>query len=222
MLDIAVSNGTTHIVLTPHYLARDKCLGLFSKEELKERFETFKEKALERFSGLKIYFGAEMMAVDNFQDVVSDGQLITLNDSRYVLIEFGFNDRIERANEIINKVVSFNKVPIIAHPERYLFVQENPSVLEDFMQNGGLLQLNATSLLGLSGPIAERIANNTLRDGLASFVASDAHSIYRRTPDLSDGYVIVSSKYGRSLAEAVFYSNPLAVVNDEKLPFKEI
>ncbi len=216
MLDLALSSGTTHIVLTPHYLAPDRARGC-DKHELYERFEAFSKTAADRYPELSVYFGAEMVAVDNFQDVVADRRLITINNSRYVLTEFGFYDRFNRTAEAVDNILSFGLVPIIAHPERYYFIQDDPSLLEVFREKGALFQVNVTSLLGLSGLKARQIAFETIGNGLASFVASDAHSTYQRRPDLAEGYAIVAAEFSRALAEDVFYNNPLAVVKNEKI-----
>lgn len=217
MLEIASSNGTTHIVLTPHYLTNDHSFKKFNKQALESRFESFSLEAKQMYPELNLYLGAETVAVSNFRDVLAEEQLITINNSRYVLLEFGFDDRFERALRVTDKILSLDFVPIVAHPERYHFIQRNPELLMELRSYGALLQLNSTSLFGLSGDKAQRIAFEALENRAAQFIASDSHSVHMRNPNLAECYMTVASGFGQQMAEELFYINPLAVINDEYL-----
>lgn len=214
MISLAQSNGTTDVVLTPHYLLRDRRLGFISKDEILYKFDSFRAKVQERYPEIRLYSGAEMFAVNNVEDVINDKQIITLNNSRYILVEFSFNDSLERTLEVISKLVSFGLVPIIAHPERYDFLKETPTDAENFLKMGALFQINTTSLFGLSGEDAQKAAMEFLKRKWVSFAASDAHNPYRRIPDLSEGYSYVSNNFGETVAKDIFHNNPLAVIND--------
>lgn len=214
MISLAYANGTTDIVLTPHYLLRDRRLRLLSKDEILYKFDFFKAKVKEKYPEIRLYSGAEMFAVNNVEDVINDKQLVTINNSRYVLVEFSFNDSLERTLEVISKLVSFGLVPIIAHPERYEFLKENPTDAEKFLKMGALLQINTTSLFGLSGEEAQKTAIEFLERKWVSFASSDAHNPYHRTPDLSEGYSFIATNFGESLANDIFSNNPLAVIKD--------
>lgn len=215
MISLAQSNGTTDIVLTPHYLIRDRQFGFLNKDEILFKFSAFKALVAERYPEVRLYCGAEMFAVNNVEDVINDKQIITLNNSRYILVEFGFNDSLERTLEVVSKLVSFGLVPIIAHPERYSFLKESPTDAESFLQRGALLQINTTSLFGLSGEEAQSAVMEFLKRKWVSFAASDAHNPYRRTPDLSEGYSFVLENFGEIVAKDIFYNNPLAVIRDK-------
>lgn len=214
MISLAYANGTSDIVLTPHYLLRDRRLGFLSKDEILYKFDFFKVKVAERYPEVRLYSGAEMFGVSNVEDVIADKQLITINGSRYVLIEFGFSDSLERALEVVSKLISFGLVPIVAHPERYGFLKESPTDAEKFLQKGVLLQINTTSIFGLSGEASQKAVNEFLERKWVSIAASDAHNPYRRTPDLSEGYSFVSTTFGEKVAKDIFYNNPLAVIKD--------
>ncbi len=215
MISLAYANGTTDIVLTPHYLLRDRRLGFISKDEILFKFDAFKALVAERYPEVKLYCGAETFAVNNVEDVIADKQLITVNDSRYILVEFSFNDSSERAFQVISKLVSFGLVPIIAHPERYVFLKEKPNDAENFLQKGALFQINTTSLFGLSGEDAQKTAMQFLERKWVSFASSDAHNPYHRTPDLSEGYSFVVTNFGEKVANDIFCNNSLAVIKDK-------
>ncbi len=217
MLKIAVRNGTTDLVLTPHYLARDVRAKSLRKQEMIEVFEAFREVVAQKLPQIKLYLGAEMFAVSNIEDVIADGQMITINDTKYVLIEFGFNDYLSRAVDVTKTLSKLGYIPIIAHPERYSFIQREPRSIIELLEKGALLQLNTSSIAGHNGSTAQDISMLFLENHLAAVVASDSHSTYQRDPDLSEAYEFVSSNLSYSYAEDLFYNNPLAIIKGKRI-----
>ncbi len=216
MLKIAARNGTTDVVLTPHYLAKDVRSMNYNKKEIKAVYDAFRQAVAEQMPKMKLYLGAEMFAVSNVEDVIADDQLITINDTNYVLVEFGFNDYHSRVVKVVETLNDMGYIPIIAHPERYAFIQQNPRKIIDFLEKGAVLQINTTSVLGASGSSAQDVALSFLENRLAAVVASDSHSTYQRVPDLSEAYEFISSNISYGYAEDLFYNNPLAIINGKR------
>ncbi len=217
MLRIAKTNGTTDLVLTPHYLVKDNRSDKMTKKDILSRFEAFKEAAAAQCPDINLYMGAEMFAVSNIEDVVDDDGLITINNTKYVLLEFGFDDFLARALDVADALVQKGYTPIIAHPERYSFIQRNPRDIVKFLDRGAILQSNVCSLAGYNGLTAQDIALSFLENGLVSVIASDAHSTYQRVPDLSEAYAFVSANFSSDYAEDLFYNNPLTVIRGKRL-----
>ena len=217
MLRIAKTNGTTDVVLTPHYLVRDSRSDRLTKTEIISRFNTFKESATAQCPGINLYLGAETFAVSNIEDVLDDDSLITVNNTNYVLLEFGFNDFVPRALKITEVLSQNGYIPIIAHPERYTFIQRNPRDIVKFLEQGAILQTNVCSLAGYNGSLAQDVALSFLENGLVSVISSDAHSTYQRTPDLSEAYSFISANFAPDYAEDLFYNNPSAIIQGKRL-----
>lgn len=217
MLRIAASNGTTDIVLTPHYLARDMRSGKMNKADLERIFGLFKEVAVQQFPKLSLYMGAEVFGVSNIDEVIADGQLITLNNTEYCLVEFGFQDHIQRAMGVLDTLAQHGYKPIVAHPERYQFIQNQPHDVFRLLDKGALLQVNHTSLEGLSGPAAQDVAMLMIENNLVMCISSDAHSTFQRTPDLSEAYEFISSAFSPEYAEDLFFNNPKAVLKGKRV-----
>ncbi len=215
MLDFAFSNGTTDVVLTPHYLSNDKRSLGFSKAEFLRRFEDIKLAAEGKYEGLKLYLGAETFAAANIMEYAEQGDLISLNNTRYILLEFGFNDTVSRAITIVRELHRMGHIAVIAHPERYQFFLSDPRSVLKFLDEGALLQINAESILGKNGRDSRHMALALIESGLAAVVASDAHSIGFRPPDLSDAYSYVSSVYDLDFADALFERNPSIILQDK-------
>jgi protein-tyrosine phosphatase len=217
MLKIAHSNGTTGIVLTPHYLTRDMRSHRLKKQELIQRFEIFRDAVATEIPDIKLYMGAEMFGVSNIEDVIEYDMIIPINGTRYVLTEFGFSDYLQRALEVTNKLITAGYTPIIAHPERYSFIQRNPRDIVQFLEKGAVLQINSSSLAGHNGALTQDVALSFIENDLAAIVASDAHSTYQRVPDLSEVYSFISSNFSPAYAEDLMYNNPLNIVKGKML-----
>ncbi len=217
MLRIAGANGTTDVVLTPHYLVRDGRSDRLTKRDIISRFNTFKEAVEAQCPGINLYLGAETFAVSNIEDVLDDDSLITVNNTNYVLLEFGFNDFVPRTLKTTEVLSQNGYIPIIAHPERYLFIQRNPRDIIKYLEQGAILQVNICSLAGHNGSLAQGVALSFLENGLASVVASDAHSTYQRVPDLSEAYSFVSANFSPNYAEELFFDNPMTIIKGKRL-----
>ncbi len=214
MLRIAATNGTSELTLTPHYLTCDLRSAGIPKNQLLETFDSFKKIAAERFPNLTLHFGAEVFAANNIFDYIENNEIITLNSSRYILTEFAFDDSVHRALEITRKLQELGYTVIIAHPERYEFLLSDPRKVLSFLDAGALLQLNASSLLGASGDASREMSLALIDSGLAAMIASDTHSVFYRSPDLSEAYSFVSSTFSPEFAEALFTTNPKTVLNN--------
>ena len=215
MLDYAYSNGTTDIVLTPHYLNNDLRSTGASKDELVRRFDDLKAAANDKFKGLNLYLGAETFAAANILDCAEKGLLLPINNTRYLLLEFGFDDTVSRALTVMRELHRMGYISVIAHPERYEFFLKGPQHILTFLDEGALLQINAESIMGRNGRASREMALTLIDSGLAAVVASDAHSVEFRTPDLSEAYSFVSSNYDTEFAEALFERNPKIILDNK-------
>ena len=215
MLEIAEKNGTSHIVLTPHHLTDDDRSKGLSKSQLEEKFIEFKKAALGNGCGISLYFGAEVHVTKDVSASIENSEFITINNTKYVLLEFDFSEEPERAFEITGKVMDAGYLPIIAHPERYKFVEANPGSIVPFVQKGAILQINASSILGENGPVSQETALTLINSELASIIASDSHSAFYRSPDLSEAYAFISSIFSKKASELLFFENPRLVLEGE-------
>ncbi len=131
--------------------------------------------------GLDLRRGWEVFPSEVGASVQSD---FVLEGTRAVLIEFpGFWLEIDDALGVVEAAAVVAEeaglVPVLAHPERCRAVAADPGAVRPFVERGWLLCLNAPSLVGGHGEIAERTAWSLLDEGLVALVASDAHSLVR-------------------------------------------
>ena len=213
MASLAAKTGIKAIIATPH----SNIPGVFENywtDLFDEKIQTLNTEFSKRGIDIKIYPGQEIFCHGDVLSKLRSGGLITLNKSRYVLLEFDFKTQEAEAYSAVKELTSFGYVPIVAHPERYAFAFENSASILKLKKYGALIQLNAQSIIGAFGRYPKLVSEYILENELADFVASDAHSQYTRTPDMSEAHEIVCGKYSYEYADVLFSENPFKVIKN--------
>ncbi|MBQ8182683.1 MAG: hypothetical protein IJ025_02135 [Clostridia bacterium] len=216
MAEIACENGTRVIAVTPHCnLSDDK--RNFWNEGLKDRFLEVKDAVKKAGLPLQLLPGQEIFGKGEIVKHLKTGELITLNGSRYPLIEFPFNERSENVFKKLQAVIAEGFVPVVAHPERYGFVSENFDSLLKLKKMGCLLQVNTGSIDGVFGHTAKNMAIKMLNHHTVDVVASDAHSPFMRSPNLGDAHEYLCENYSTEFAERLLLKNPRAILENKTI-----
>lgn len=216
MAQLAAANGTKAIFATPHSNMPHYFENFWSAQ-FEQKLSDFQKKLDGCGVDLQIYCGQEIYLEEGFLQLLRRNELITLNRSRYALVELDFYERTDDAYKKIAALVSEGYVPVVAHPERYAFVAEDKYAAAKLRQLGALLQINSGSLSGDFGTKPKRIAVSMLENRLADFVASDAHSQYSRTPDLSKAHEFICENFSYEYADLLFRINPKRVINNDEI-----
>ena len=159
--------------------------------------------------------------------LLREGKILTINASRFLLMEFAFDEDPDFATQMLREIKSLGLIPIVAHPERYEFVQDNPQIVYEWRKKGYLMQLNKSSLMGRFGKNSYRTAQQLLQHNLATVIASDAHGPFQRTPYMLDAYEELSMDYSEKYLKVLFEENPRRICKDmqtirfELQPFDE-
>lgn len=217
MAQSGAGGGTRKIVATPHYFNDYQNPRPVTKEEIKQKYLELKNYLKMNRCPVELYMGAEQYGVSDMESIIENDELITINDSRYLLIEFSLDDDIERAKYVISQLEDYDIVPLLAHPERYDFIQEEPSKVFWFLQHGCLLQVNKGSITGRFGEEAEGISHWLIRERMAHVVASDSHGPYQRTADMSEAFQYALYSAGDEYAYDLFNGNPQRILDDEEI-----
>lgn len=214
MLNIAVSNRTKGIICTPHCNI-PKAFTNYWDEKLENYFKAAVEEARKRNIPVELYRGQEIFLAGDFIEYLRNKELITLNDSQYILVELYPFEKEFNAYKKLAALVAEGYKPIVAHPERYEFVVENEEAIGNIKDIGCLIQVNKGSLKGRFGKTVMMAAHNMLDNRSADFVASDAHSPYRRTPSLTDVHEAISMEYSADYADFLLKENPYNIINNK-------
>ena len=214
MLKLAENDGTEIIFATPHYIK-----GVFETDFKTVRKETERLKQLAQEKGIKIDIacGQEIMLDNSVIDGLLEGNLKGLNDSGYILVEFPMDKLPEGYADSLYELRIREYVPVIAHPERYKYILEKPSRINKFIKEGCLFQLNAGSITGRFGKEVKKLSQTLIKNGLCSFIASDAHGAESRTPHLKEAAESINSMDSKLLLR--IYKNLSALMADEKIVY---
>lgn len=211
MARMAVDSGITAMVATPH-CADDRAREVYAAWKL------LREALKENDIPLKLFLGMEIFGTADTARMLREKKLFTLNGSRYPLIEFAFNSDGEEETRILHSVRKAGYRPIVAHPERYSYVQEDPRIMNRWHRMGCLAQVNRGSLMGRFGSRAQETAFELVDRGFAVAVASDAHSSRIRTPWMEDVRKLLHEDISPLCARAVLGEIPKMILKNEKIP----
>lgn len=225
MAEIYVENGIDKVIATPHYI---EGTSYKSSEELRIGLETFRDELVRAGIPLQVYLGNEVYAKPDIADDIKQGKIYTLNDSRYILLELPMKDIPVYVENLIHELSVKGYVPIIAHPERYIKIAENPNILYRYITMGALTQLNLPSLSGFYGSRVQNTAKILLKNKMIHFVGTDSHSNGHRSPEVIDTlnvlYDLVEDEYFELLTkthqEAVLENEVIDVIQPRKISTK--
>ena len=218
MLDMAVKAGTTHIFATPHYIKDD----LENNSGLvRNTINTVNEIIRLKGIDIKVMSGNEVFICPELPFLVSTGEVCTLNDSSYVLVELPMLDIPLYTKDVIFNLKLKGYTPIIAHPERNKKIYSNLNIVYDLVQCGALMQINSTSINGMFGSEIKKAAFELISHNLAHFVASDAHTLRGRSPKLSKCREQVAERFGKDIADMLFVENGRSVIENKQIIIRE-
>jgi protein-tyrosine phosphatase len=203
MAEIAVADGITRIVATPHVKG-----DVHSPEFLAERVRQFNEKLQRIFIPLQILKGADVSYLIPPAVLPS----YTINDGPYFLLEFPHSHLPQNADEIVFRIQLSGLRPIITHPERNPSIIRDPDLLFRLIDAGCLVQVTAGSLTGDFGTDARNCALYLLKKRQVHFLATDAHSATHRRPVLSAAVKEAAALIGSQAALDLVTINPAAVI----------
>jgi protein-tyrosine phosphatase len=117
---------------------------------------------------------AEYLMDDQFVRLFQSGQLLTLKDN-YVLVEMSYINAPIQLYSILFDLQVAGYIPVLAHPERYLFYHNNFNEYVKLKRAGCIFQLNLLSIVGYYGDAITKIAEQLLQKGMYTYVGSDVH-----------------------------------------------
>lgn len=173
MIKHELSVGVTEIVCTPHHI-----FGRYTKsiEEIKYNFDLLVKAVAQEKLPIKLYLGQEICYTHR-EDIIAmleNKQLLTLNNTKKVLLEFSFKREPEDVQEIIYNFRVKGYQVIVAHVERYEWMTFAKVIA--MRAEGALIQSNSGALIGQTTWKEKRFVKKLLKHGLIDIIASDTHS----------------------------------------------
>ena len=119
MAQIACDGGTKVIVATPHSNISEKKQNFWT-EDFKNRLTEVQTAINQARIPVKLLPGQEILCRGDFIEHLKSGNLITLNGSRYPLVEFGFTEHSESVLNKLQRLIAEGFVPVVAHRSLHL------------------------------------------------------------------------------------------------------
>ena len=209
-----VEQGAHAIIATPHYYVQYPTDPARIRAKL-AAIEEANASALD----VHLYAGNEVLWFDSMTERLQSGEILTLADSHYTLIEFYPEESYQTILRAIRKVRNVGYRPIIAHAERFKAIQEHG--LAEVRDLGAYVQLSTEPLShkGLSGLFDRetKFIQKALRNQEADFLGTDMHRTDRRPPVLRDAINWVQKNLDPDYADAVLQGNAEAILQDEEI-----
>lgn len=205
LLNLAIGQGVTHMILTPHNDA-------FNYFDVKKKYFALNSETLKRKMPIQLYLGSEILCStnsvkDNIRKI-KENIYPTLNGTNYILIEFNpFNSSIEDALYCVRSIIDGGYKPVIAHVERYSFsCVENIAL---FKKEGAMIQINAYSLEDENLPKVKRLARDLMQNQMVEFIGSDAHRLGHRPIMVKNGIDYAYNTFSKNYVNKVMFENSI-------------
>lgn len=215
MIQDAKDVGFTEIVATPHYINNSEFNSTASSNA--QILNSLKKEIAKVQLGIHLFLGNEaFLDMDLIADL-RDKKVATLNNSSYVLLE------IPRHKVIFSNLLSFifelqvnGYTVILAHPERYDFVIDDPKKIHALIERDVFMQLNLLSLVDTYGKEVKKTATMMLEHNMVHFIGSDAHKpkFYQKC---GDAIKILKKTVDKDKFIEITETNPKFVLNNQIL-----
>lgn len=218
MLKEAKNAGFNTVCCTPHYFENRF---IKNKRENEDKISSLRAKAIEEKIDINIVLGNEIYINDKIIDNLDSKKISCIGNTKYLLIELPMTQEIKYLHEAFTEILEKGYKIIIAHPERYKYVQKNPNYFVDFINRGIYFQGNYASILGFYGREAKKTIKKLLKRNLIHILATDTHrdkTIYLEMDK-------INKKIKKIIGEKDFNiyteENPKLVLNNSELITKE-
>ena len=168
-----------------------------------------------------LYLANEIYIADNIMDLLIEGKASTINNTSYVLFEMPRDSEPMNLYNVIYSLQENKLIPVLAHPERYSFIQKEPEFVYELVEKGVLMQANYGSILGQFGEKAKIVVTKLLRGNLIHFLGSDVHrqnTIYKMIPQALEE---IEDIVGVEMLNKLTTVNPKLALENKKIDIDE-
>ena len=213
----AVSHGMRFCVVTPHIHT-----GWYDNDcdSIRVSYQAFQQALTDDHIALQVGMAAEVRVDAHLPGLIEASKIPfigTWDGRRALLIEFPHDHLPAGSEALVRWLLDRDILPVIAHPERNRAIVRQPGKLAPFVELGCLLQITAGSLTGLFGPDVRQCAISLSAQGLVTFMASDAHNLEKRTPNMRPGLNSLEALIGKGKASELVDANPRKLLGLEEV-----
>lgn len=204
-----VEDGITHVVATPHQLGRYDRRN--SPEEVLAVAAQLRSALASHEIPLVIEVGADVRIDERLAMLLRQKQVLTIGGAgKYLLLELP-HDVFLNPRRAITDLRKEGVTTILTHPERHVFLQQNPQAIAPWLDQGVVVQVTAGSILGDFGEAAQQAAWDLLKRGWVGVVATDSHDTLRRPPRMTAAADAISKQCSHAVARRLCIENPARI-----------
>lgn len=201
LINLAINDGITHIVATPHIHP-----GRFNNDIASIAAAYGKvmhwikqtNAPIKLSSAAEVRISIELLEMLEHHTIPFVGQWEGYN---VILLEMPHSHILPGSDKLIKLLLNNNIRPLIAHPERNKEIMAAPDKIKAFVEQGCLLQVTAGSLAGRFGEPAQQVAMQLCKEDVVTLIATDAHNIKHRPPKLAEAYAILDREIGHDFSQ---------------------
>ena len=182
MLEMAYADGIRAICLTPHY---SPYLFGDTSAQSEQAFVLLDAYVKDKHPDMQLYLAHELGYHGNCISALNQGICRSLGNGRYVLVDFSEMVTFFEIKTATEQLRQAGYQPVLAHAERYRCMRSEFKWFFTFVERGGKIQINASSVSGENGFFAKSQCKRLLTSKLAHVISTDAHNLTTRPPKMS-------------------------------------
>jgi protein-tyrosine phosphatase len=211
MARMAAADEISTIACTPHILP-----GVYNNNgpAIRRAVARLAESIAKAGIPITLVTGADVHIAPNLDVQLKDDQALTLNNSRYFLLEPPHHVLPPRLEDLIFGLQAAGYVPILTHPERLSWVEGHYDLIRRLVSSSVLMQITAGSVMGRFGRRPRYWAERMLEEGLCHLLATDAHDTEWRPPRMAEAREAVAQRIGDDEAINLVLRRPQGILNN--------
>jgi protein-tyrosine phosphatase len=211
MARVAAAEGISTIACTPHILP-----GVYNNSgpAIRRAVAQLAESIAKAGIPITLVTGADVHIAPDLDIQLRDGRALTLNDSRYFLLEPPHHVLPPRLEDLIFGLQAAGYIPILTHPERLSWLGGHYDLIGRLVSSSVLMQITAGSVMGGFGRGPRYWAERMLDEGLCHLLATDAHNTEQRAPRLAEARDVVAQWLGDDEAINLVLRRPQGILNN--------
>ncbi len=211
MARIAASEGVVVQACTPHIFP-----GVYNNTgpQIRAAVVDLQREIDEAGIKLTLVTGADAHMVPDMVGGLRSATILSLADTRYVLVEPPHHVAPPRIDAFFFDLLAVGYVPVLTHPERLRWIEAHYETFVRLFHAGVWMQVTSGSITGAFGSRPKYWGERMLDEGLVHILASDAHGVRRRRPDLAAGRAAAEKWVGSEEAEQLVYLRPYAILEN--------
>ncbi len=214
LIESAIENGVSNIILTPHFLSGDLKESPDRKmiESGVAELRKYMDGYLERPDRINIFAGSEVRLSPFLPSLLDRDDLLLKLSPGHMLIDISFLVFPPYLFDMLFKLRIGGITPIFAHPERYRFLSGKTDMVRKIKDAGCLIQIDNSSLVNKNDNDTYSFAARLLKEGLVDLIASDCHYAPGRYSNFMPAYRMLAKLLGKKEAERIAIENPNSII----------